>query len=526
MTTKVTRDVADFRTRAITDGLRVEGDCSANFALNGISIGLMTPCDAQFLDLVTDSLQVTGTFNMNGARIINMGAPISGQDGANKAYVDAALGVGSVGNDFLPAGMMVPYPSDSPPAGWLLCNGSTVGNAISGADNASDDYEDLFNLLKEIDPNLGTEDFATGDVVYLPDMRGRAAVGVDATATVVTSGDASSLGASFGESAIALTEAEMPVHTHSGSTSVAGDHTHVYYGYGGGSSKNGCCTPWDSPKPQNTNIAGAHSHVLTINSSGGGEAHENMQPSLAMNWIIKAIPNVLDQDVILADGSVSMDSGANLQFSGGGTPTGLPAVAAGATDAVSRQHLDTTLAALSFDSDYIRLDGTNTPTSGVLTLGANLDVASNRLTNVPDVPAAGTDAVNENLVDSKVSAAVTGYVTHLGPASINIIPGPTGPFVPSGGGGNLFSDPVLLSSGATIAIVYVKAQDSVGAGQVGLVFEPGVFPQEIWVPTTAVPPGDWIAQQVFVPITTPGSFIWDALSPGAVGEMWLVGYVR
>jgi len=526
VTTKATRDVVDFKTRAITDGLVVDGDCSANFALNGISVGLTTPCDGQFLDLVAGSLQVTGPFNMNGARIINMGAPISGQDGANKAYVDAALGVGTVGNDFIPLGVVIPFAGDTAPAGWLICNGDTVGNAISGAVNADAVYEDIFDFIKNFPPNLGTEDFSAGDTVVLPDLRGKTAVGVDATSIAITTGDAAFLGDQLGIDEVVLTEAEMPVHTHSGTTGSAGAHAHTYQGHGGGSSKNGCCTPWDSPLTRSTSTAGAHVHSLTIDSAGNGEAHTNVQPSVALHWIIKTVPSVLSQDVILADGSVSMDSGANLQFSGGGTPTGLPIVAVGTTDAVSKQHLDNALAALSFDSDYIRLDGTNTPTSGVLTLGANLDVANNRLTNVPDVPAAGTDAVNENLVDSKVSTAVTGYVTHLGSASVNIVAGPTGPFVPSGGGGNLFSDPVLLSSGATIAIVYVKAQDSVGAGQIALVFEPGVFPQEVWVPTTLVPPGDWITQQVFVPITTPGSFIWDALSPGAVGEMWLVGYVR
>jgi len=52
----------------------------------------------------------------------------------------------------------------------LLCNGETIGDVGSGADNESADYETLFGILKDRTDygNAGTEVWADGDVVYLP----------------------------------------------------------------------------------------------------------------------------------------------------------------------------------------------------------------------------------------------------------------------------------------------------------------------------------------------------------------------
>ena len=56
--------------------------------------------------------------------------------------------------------------------GFLLMDGKTIGNSVSGAALADDKYEDLFNLLKNFPDygNTGSEDFDSGDTVYLPDQ--------------------------------------------------------------------------------------------------------------------------------------------------------------------------------------------------------------------------------------------------------------------------------------------------------------------------------------------------------------------
>ncbi len=68
--------------------------------------------------------------------------------------------------------------------GWLLCNGDTIGNAASGADHADADLEDLFNFVKAVAPNAGSEIFGNGDTVALPDMRGLYPVGMPAGGTL------------------------------------------------------------------------------------------------------------------------------------------------------------------------------------------------------------------------------------------------------------------------------------------------------------------------------------------------------
>jgi Peptidase_G2, IMC autoproteolytic cleavage domain len=70
MVTKATRDVIDLRVRAIDDGILVNGDCSANFAFNGTTIGLSTPCDGAFVNLSATNLTVTGTIDGTGATVV------------------------------------------------------------------------------------------------------------------------------------------------------------------------------------------------------------------------------------------------------------------------------------------------------------------------------------------------------------------------------------------------------------------------------------------------------------------------
>jgi len=75
--------------------------------------------------------------------------------------------------NILPPGMMVPYAGSTAPSKWLLTDGDTIGNVGSGADHESADYETLFELLKTSWGNAGTEVWASGHTVLLPDTRGR-----------------------------------------------------------------------------------------------------------------------------------------------------------------------------------------------------------------------------------------------------------------------------------------------------------------------------------------------------------------
>lgn len=184
------------------------------------------------------------------------------------------------------------WPAAAAPDGWLLCQ----GQAISRAEHA-----ELFALLGE---TYGAGDGAT--TFHLPDLRGRAAVGAGQGAGLSDRG----LGSSFGTESHALSAAEGPSHSHAGPshahtmahTHTGGAHTH---GLVGNSATSGpawqisfcsSAAPVATTTQSGGGVATSGASTSTTgsagtgatNSSGSGAAHNNMQPSLSINFIIYA----------------------------------------------------------------------------------------------------------------------------------------------------------------------------------------------------------------------------------------------
>lgn len=154
--------------------------------------------------------------------------------------------------DTLPIGAITQFSGETAPTNWLLCNGQAISRT---------DYAELFDVI-------GTT-YGIGDgssTFNLPDLRGRVPVGLK-------SSDASfdALGKTGGEKNHTLTIAEMPLHYHEFDRTK--DATRLVY-------QNG-------DVPFNDGSQGSASAGNT-NSVGGGQAHNNLQPYIVTNYIIKA----------------------------------------------------------------------------------------------------------------------------------------------------------------------------------------------------------------------------------------------
>ena len=183
-------------------------------------------------------------------------------------------------SDTLPIGTQVAYGGTVPPTGWLICDGSAVSRTT---------YAELF---KVIGTSYGAGDGST--TFNLPNKKGRVSAGYDSTNSKFNA-----IGKKLGEETHTLTAQELASHNHSGTTDLAGEHTHTskdYYDvlYGQGTQRRvvayGSTT--NIGDTVSINNAGSHQHTFTTNNTGGNQPHNNVQPTEVDNWIIKAFQSI------------------------------------------------------------------------------------------------------------------------------------------------------------------------------------------------------------------------------------------
>ncbi|PZM07580.1 hypothetical protein [Rhizobium tubonense] len=222
------------------------------------------------------------------------GLPIIGPSGGgggggdNPVNPDAVLSTGDMkaryGTGFL--------------SGFVRVNARTIGSAISGAtERANADTQALFEYLWNTDTTLvvvggrgatSSADWSANKQITLPDARSRTLIGMDDMGNTAVNliPQATVLGGLVGEAVHALIANEMPSHTHTGTTGSAGDHVHGIRGNvntnAGLAGLRAGDTPPSATVVQNTEVAGAHVHPLSIDNAGGGLAHNNTQPSMAI----------------------------------------------------------------------------------------------------------------------------------------------------------------------------------------------------------------------------------------------------
>ncbi len=194
-----------------------------------------------------------------------LGRTTAGDGAAEEISVGSGLSLsgGELVATGVPPGSLMAYAGTTEPTGWLLCYGQAVSRTT---------YADLFAA---IGTTYGVGDGST--TFTLPDLRGRVIAGQDdmggvsANRLTGLSGgvDGDVLGATGGAESHTLVTAELASHTHSvkyNTVALGGSSTLVVSYITSSGSKTG------------TNAAIA---------SGSGSAHNNVQPTIVLNWLIK-----------------------------------------------------------------------------------------------------------------------------------------------------------------------------------------------------------------------------------------------
>ena len=153
-------------------------------------------------------------------------------------------------------GQIIPYCTADPPDNCLICDGSVYERTA---------YPDLYAILS-------SAFIIDADHFSVPDLRGKTIIGV-ATAYA--------MGSTGGEAEHQLTGDEMPAHSH---TDTGHQHTT------GNSLSSLAVMPGEGPVlvpnpiPALTGSASAN-----ITNTGGSEAHNNMQPYVALMYAVVAL---------------------------------------------------------------------------------------------------------------------------------------------------------------------------------------------------------------------------------------------
>lgn len=157
----------------------------------------------------------------------------------------------------VPAGTIVAYAGANAPSGWLFCDGSAASSAL---------YPDLYAAIGERyglgDDGAGTNSFS------LPNLGGRVPIGVGTVRDLTTNADVDfQLGAASGTVNHRLTVAELATHAH--------DYQHYV--------DSGVDPAWATATNDDVGTGPHFNTGLT----GGDQPHNNLQPYLAVNYIIK-----------------------------------------------------------------------------------------------------------------------------------------------------------------------------------------------------------------------------------------------
>jgi microcystin-dependent protein len=184
--------------------------------------------------------------------------------GGSLKEVLAALGVPTGARE---VGEIIDFAGTVVPPLWLECYGQNVSRSI---------YSNLFSV---IGTTFGAGDGST--TFGIPDLRGRVVAGEDdmggSSANRLTSPlNGNTFGAAGGAETVTLTEAQIPAHVHRSVDS-------------NGEMARGATTGTDTTNRTLTSVTSDTSSTsLLTGSTGGGDSHSNVQPTMILKKLIYA----------------------------------------------------------------------------------------------------------------------------------------------------------------------------------------------------------------------------------------------
>ena len=173
---------------------------------------------------------------------------------------------GSLGNQTVATGTIVPWTVSSAPTGYLECDGSAVSRST---------YSALFALI-------GTT-YGAGDgssTFTLPDLKDRVVYGKSSSVSIADTGGSATVTPAGTNAGTALSESQLPSHNHTttitftnGTTSLSSSTRLA----GGGATTLGTQT-YDT---DNTGSGSTHTHTFS------GSSQSTLQPFLCLKFMIK-----------------------------------------------------------------------------------------------------------------------------------------------------------------------------------------------------------------------------------------------